>query len=431
MSQADYYDVLGVERGASESDLKSAYRKLALKYHPDRNQGSKDAEEKFKEAAEAYAVLSDPAEARGLRSLRTRGARAHRDRPGSIRPPSWASRTSSAGSATPSASAICLAADAGAAGRSRARTCATTSRFSFEEAARGSETSIQFPRAEACDTCKGSGAAAGSGPTTCPSCQGRGQQRYQQGFFTVARTCAQCRGSGKVIAKPCATCHGQGRVPKDRKLTVRIPAGISTGQRLRLQGEGEHGALGGPPGDLFVVIQVQDHAFFRRDGNDLYCEIPVNFPTLALGGEIRVPSVLGDPEPLKVPEGTATGTTFRLRGKGMPDVSGRGKGDLLVTVQASVPRKLTKDQRRLLDELAKALPRPPRHAAHVGRFWIRRMRGIVPVSTAAHAGGIRRQAWGTAESTFRWMPLSPLSDGRPARLRLRSRPWTPRPSWLS
>ena len=145
-------------------------------------------------------------------------------------------------------------------------------------------------------------------------------------------------------------------MPKDRKLTVRIPAGIATGQRLRLQGEGEHGALGGPPGDLFVVIQVQDHAFFRRDGNDLYCEIPVNFPTLALGGEIRVPSVLGDPEPLKVPEGTATGTTFRLRGKGMSDVSGRGKGDMLVTVQASVPRKLTKDQRRLLDELARALP---------------------------------------------------------------------------
>jgi molecular chaperone DnaJ len=228
--------------------------------------------------------------------------------------------------------------------------------ISFEEAARGAETSIQFPRAEACDTCRGTGAAPGSGPTTCPTCQGRGQQRYQQGFFTVARTCGQCRGSGQIIAKPCATCHGQGRVPKERKLTVRIPAGIATGQRLRLQGEGEHGALGGPPGDLFVVVQVQDHSFFRRDGNDLYCEIPLNFPTLALGGEIRVPLVLGETESLKVPEGTQTGTTFRLRGKGLPDVSGRGKGDLLVTVQASVPKKLTKEQRKLVDQLAKALP---------------------------------------------------------------------------
>jgi len=355
VSKADYYDVLGVERGASESDLKSAYRKLALKFHPDRNHGSKDAEEKFKEAAEAYAVLSDPQKRAAYDRFGHAGLGAQG--PVGFDPSTFVGFEDILGGL---GDAFGFGDLFGGGRRRGGPQQGAHLRYdleiSFEEAARGSETSIQFPRAEACETCKGSGAAAGSGPTTCPSCQGRGQQRYQQGFFTVARTCAQCHGSGKVIAKPCATCHGQGRVPKDRKLTVRIPAGIATGQRLRLQGEGEHGALGGPPGDLFVVIQVQDHAFFRRDGNDLYCEIPVNFPTLALGGEIRVPSVLGDPEPLKVPEGTATGTTFRLRGKGMSDVSGRGKGDMLVTVQASVPRKLTKDQRRLLDELAKVLP---------------------------------------------------------------------------
>ncbi len=180
--------------------------------------------------------------------------------------------------------------------------------------------------------------------------------RYQQGFFTVARTCGQCRGTGQVIAKPCTTCHGEGRVAKERKLTVKIPAGIATGQRLRLQGEGEHGVLGGPPGDLYVVVQVQDHEFFEREGNDLSCDIPVHFPTLAMGGELRVVTVLGDTETVKVPEGTATGTTFRLRGKGMPDVSGRGKGDMLVTVHASVPKKLTKEQRQLMEQFAGSLP---------------------------------------------------------------------------
>jgi molecular chaperone DnaJ len=180
--------------------------------------------------------------------------------------------------------------------------------------------------------------------------------RYQQGFFTVARTCGQCRGSGRIIAKPCHTCHGTGAVEQMRKLTVKIPAGIATGQRLRLAGEGEAGALGGPAGDLYVVIHVQEHQFFQRDGNDLSCEIPVNFTTLALGGEIRVPSVDGEPETLKVPEGSATGSVFRMRGKGMPDVSGRGRGDLLVTVQAITPRKLTRDQRKLLEQLADTLP---------------------------------------------------------------------------
>ena len=353
MSARDYYEVLGVGRHATESELKSAYRRLAMSHHPDKNQGSKDAEEKFKEAAEAYAVLSDPQKRAaydrfGHAGLGSQGG-------GGFDPSVFVGFEDILGD-------VFGFGDLFGGGRRRRGGPQQGSHLrydleiSFEEAARGTETTVQFPRAEACDTCRGSGAAPGSGPTTCPTCQGRGQMRYQQGFFTVARTCSQCRGTGQVIATPCATCRGEGRVTKDRKLTVRIPAGIATGQRLRLQGEGEHGAQGGPPGDLFVVVQVQDHPFFRRDGNDLYCEIPVSFPTLALGGEIRVPTVLGDPEPLKVPEGTQTGTTFRLRGKGLPDVSGRGTGDMLVTVQGAVPRKLTKTQKQLMEQLAKSLP---------------------------------------------------------------------------
>ena len=355
MSRADYYEVLGVERGASEAELKSAYRKLALKHHPDRNQGSKDAEEAFKAAAEAYAVLSDPQKRAAYDRYGHAGLGAQG---GAGFDPSvfvgFEDILGGLGDAFGFGDLFGGGRRRG--GPQQGAHLRYDLEISFEEAARGTETSIQFPRAESCETCKGSGAAAGSGPTVCPSCHGRGQQRYQQGFFTVARTCSQCRGSGKVISKPCATCHGEGRVPKDRKLTVRIPAGIATGQRLRLQGEGEHGSLGGPPGDLFVVIQVQEHPFFRRDGNDLYCEIPVNFTTLALGGEIRVPLVLGETEPLKLPDGTPTGTTFRVRGKGMPDVSGRGKGDLMVTVQVAVPKKLNKQQKQLLEQLAAALP---------------------------------------------------------------------------
>ena len=356
MSKRDYYEVLGVSRDVAESALKSAYRKLALKYHPDRNQGSKEAEERFKEAAEAYAVLSDPQK------------RAAYDRFGHAGLGAQAGAGFDPSTFTGFEDIFSGLGDMfgfgdlfGGGGRRRAGPQQGAHlrydlEISFEEAARGTETTIQFPRAEVCETCQGSGAAPGSGPTACPACHGRGQLRYQQGFFTVARTCGQCRGTGSIIATPCRTCGGDGRVPKTRKLTVKIPAGIATGQRLRLQGEGEPGALGGPPGDLFVVVQVQEHEFFRRDGSDLFCEIPVNFTTLALGGEIRIPSVLGDPETFKVPEGSPTGSTFRLRGKGLPDVSGRGRGDLLVTVQAAVPRKLTKDQRRLLEELARALP---------------------------------------------------------------------------
>ena len=358
MTKRDYYEVLGVSRSAGESDIKSAYRKLALKYHPDRNQGSKDAEEKFKEAAEAYAILADPQK----RSLYDRyghagvGAAAGAGA-GGFDPTIFADFSDIFGGL---GDIFGFGEVFGGArrrgGPQRGADLRYDLEISFEESARGTETAIQIPRAETCDACAGSGAAPGTGPSTCPACHGRGQLRYQQGFFTVARTCSQCRGTGQVIRNPCPTCHGDGRITKERKLTVKIPAGIATGQRLRLVGEGEQGAAGGPAGDLYVVIQVQEHEFFRRDGNDLYCEIPVNVPTLALGGEIAVPVLLGGQETLNIAAGTQSGATLRLRNKGMPDVSGRGRGDLLVTVQVTVPKKLTREQKSMLEQLAKALP---------------------------------------------------------------------------
>jgi molecular chaperone DnaJ len=356
VSKRDYYLVLGVARSASDQDIKSAYRKLALKHHPDRNPGDKIAEEKFKEAAEAYAVLADPDKRGrydrfGHAAVSGAGAGA-----GGFDPTIFAEFDDIFGSIGDIFGLGGMFGGRRRSGPQRGPDLRYDLEITFEQAASGAETTIQIPRQETCQTCHGSGAAPGSSPVNCPQCRGTGQLRYQQGFFTLARTCGQCRGSGRIVSNPCPTCRGAGAVEQSRKLTVRVPAGIATGQRLRLAGEGEAGTLGGPPGDLYVIIIVQEHPFFRRDGNDLACEIPVNFPTLALGGEIKVPSVSGEPQTLKIPDGTATGSIFRLRGKGMPDVSGRGRGDLLVTVQAITPRKLTKDQRRLLEQLAAALP---------------------------------------------------------------------------
>jgi len=355
VSKRDYYEILGVSRSASEQEIKSAYRKLALKYHPDRNPGDKAAEERFKEAAEAYAVLADD------------GKRERYDRFGHA----GVGGAAGAGGVDPTIFAdfqdifgglgdIFGFGDIFGGGRrrggpQRGADLRYDMEIAFEQSAKGAETTIQIPRHETCEGCQGSGAAPGTAPTVCPQCRGTGQLRYQQGFFTVARTCGQCRGAGKVIAKPCETCRGQGTTEQQRKLTVKIPPGIATGQRLRLTGEGEAGTQGGPAGDLYVVVHVRDHEFFQRDGNDLHCEIPISFTTLALGGEITVPGIDGE-ETVRVPEGTQTGATFRLKGKGMPDVGGRGRGDFLVTVQAVTPRKLTKEQRKLLEQLSTTLP---------------------------------------------------------------------------
>jgi molecular chaperone DnaJ len=356
VSKRDYYEVLGVASTATDQEIKSAYRRLALKYHPDRNPGDKAAEDAFKEGAEAYAVLADASK----RQLYDRFGHAGLGGAagGGFDPTVFTGFEDILGGL---GDVFGFGDIFGAGGRRRGGPQRGSDlrydlEISFEEAAKGAETTIQIPRADTCDTCSGTGAAEGTKPTACPQCHGRGQLRYQQGFFTVARTCGQCRGTGSVIAKPCQTCKGAGRVQKERKLTVRIPAGIATGQRMRLSGEGEAGAAGGPHGDLYVVIHVQEHPFFQREGNDLYCEIPLNYPTLALGGDIRIPTLDGD-EAFKIPDGTQTGASFRIRGKGMPDVSGRGRGDLIVTVKVITPKKLTKDQKKLLDQLAATLPK--------------------------------------------------------------------------
>ena len=356
MSKRDYYEVLGVSRTASDQDIKSAYRKLALKFHPDRNPGDRKAEEQFKECAEAYAVLADPDKRSRYDRFGHAAVSGTSAGAGGFDPTIFAEFDDIFGSLGDIFGFGGMFGGRRRGGPQRGADLRYDLEITFDQSATGTETTIQIPRQETCETCHGSGAAAGSSPTTCPQCRGTGQLRYQQGFFTVARTCGQCRGSGRVIAKPCLSCHGQGTIERLRKLTVKIPPGIASGQRLRLSGEGEAGSQGGPPGDLYVVVQVADHAFFHRDGNDLACEIPVNFTTLALGGEIKVPTILGESETLKIPDGTSTGAVFRLRSKGMPDVSGRGRGDLLVTVQTITPKKLTREQRKLLEQLAATLP---------------------------------------------------------------------------
>jgi molecular chaperone DnaJ len=358
VSKRDYNEVLDVTRTASDTEIKSSYRRLAMKFHPDRNAGDQLAEEKFKECAEAYAILADAEK----RSLYDRFGHA-------------GVKSAAGGGAGFDPSVFAEFGDfadilgnmfgfgdlfGGGGGRrrggpQRGADLRYDLEISFEESAKGAETSIQIPRQETCEKCSGSGAAPGSTASTCPQCKGHGQVRYQQGFFTVARTCAQCAGAGKIITKPCTQCRGAGRVARERKITVKIPAGIATGQQLRLIGEGEAGSAGGPAGHLYVVVHVHEHAFFRRDGMNLFCEIPVNFTTVTLGGEIQVPTLDGH-EMVKVPEGTQTGTTLRLKAKGMPDVNGRGRGDLFATVQVQTPRKLTRDQRKLIEDLAKALP---------------------------------------------------------------------------
>lgn len=350
MSKRDYYEVLGIPKNANDQQIKSAYRKLALQYHPDRNHGNKDAEEKFKEAAEAYAILADSEKRNRYDRFGHAGVSSQTG--AGFDPSTFAGFEDIFGGIF----SDFFGGGARRGGPERGTDLRYDLEITFEESAKGVETTIQIPRLEPCGTCHGSGAAPGSGPSACPQCQGRGQQRFQQGFFTVARTCSRCHGTGRVITKPCLTCKGEGRRSQERKLTVKIPAGIANGQRLRLHGEGEGGVAGGPPGDLYVFIEVAEHPFFRRNGNNLSCEVPLNFTTLALGGSIDVPTLDGH-ESFKVPEGTQSGTTFRLRGRGMPDVSGRGRGDLFFTVQAVTPKKVTKEQRTLLEQLAKALPK--------------------------------------------------------------------------
>jgi molecular chaperone DnaJ len=378
VSKRDYYEVLGVAREATDQQIKSAYRKLALKHHPDRNPGDRQAEERFKEAAEAYAILADR-DKRGLYDRFGHAGVSSAQGAGGFDPTIFADFSDIfSGLGDVFGFGDIFGARRRRGGPQRGADLRYDLEITFQESAGGAETTIQIPREEGCETCHGSGAAPGTTAETCSHCRGAGQLRYQQGFLTVSRPCSTCRGTGKTVAKPCQSCNGAGRVARDRKLTVKIPAGIATGQRLRLLGEGEHGTSGGPPGDLYVVVHVQEHHFFHREGDDLYCELPMAFPTLALGGSVKVPTLNGREE-LHIPAGTQAGARFKLRGKGMPNVSGRGHGDLHVIAQVAIPKKLTKEQKQLLEQLSKALPHQdvdPGHADEGDKPFFERVKDI-------------------------------------------------------
>jgi molecular chaperone DnaJ len=351
-TKRDYYEVLSVGRSASEQELKSAYRRLAVQHHPDKNPGAPEAEDKFKEAAEAYAVLSDPEQRRRYDRFGHAGI----------------SNAASAAWGAPGFSNIedilgdlfgfgdVFGPGARAGSRRSVAQRGADLRYdleiTLEQAAVGMSAQLRIPKLETCETCNGSGAAAGTKPETCRTCEGAGQVRFQQGFFSVSRTCGACRGMGQVINSPCQSCRGAGRVEQEKSIEVKIPAGVELGSRLRLQREGESGAYGGPPGDLYVVIHVAEHEQFERQGNNLYASVPITFAQAALGAEVSV-RTLKDDQSLKIPAGTQTGTVFRVRGQGMPVLGGRGRGDLFVSVSVVTPTKLTREQRKLLEQLEK------------------------------------------------------------------------------
>jgi molecular chaperone DnaJ len=351
MSKRDYYEILGVSRTASDQEIKSAYRRLAVRYHPDKNPNDSSAEEKFKEAAEAYSVLSDVEQRRRYDRFGHAGVSSAAGA-GAWGAPGFGGIEDILGD-------LFGFGDVFGAGRTGSRRTAAQRgadlrydlEIKLEEAAHGMTAQLRIPRLEGCETCQGSGAAAGTQPETCQTCSGTGQVRYQQGFFSVARTCHACRGVGRVIKNPCPDCKGSGRVEREKQMEVKIPAGVETGSRLRVQGEGEAGTQGGPSGDLYVVIHVAEHEQFERQGSNLYDAVPITFAQAALGADISVKTLEGE-ERLKIPMGTQTGTVFRLKGKGMPVLGGRGRGDLFVSVTVITPTTLTREQRKLLEQLA-------------------------------------------------------------------------------
>ena len=349
----DYYEVLGVARAATEQEIKSAYRKLALQFHPDRNPNNPDAEEKFKEASEAYAVLADGEK----RALYDRFG--HAGLGGGGAPGFDATVFQDFGDIFGDFFGLGdIFGGGGTRRRSRTQRGADLREdmsLEFEEASFGTEAKVTVRRHETCEECRGSGAAPGKAPVTCRSCSGRGQVRYQQGFFSIARTCPTCQGAGSVVTDPCLKCKGEGRVLRQRVVDAKIPAGVEDGTRIRFTGYGEGGLHGGPAGDLYVVLHVKEHPFFEREGNDLHCVIPISFTQAALGAEISVPTLEGE-HVLKVPDGTQSGTTLRIRGKGVPVLNGHGKGDLFVEVRVQTPGKLNKRQRELLQELEGMTP---------------------------------------------------------------------------
>ena len=342
----DYYEVLGVSRSASEQELKSAYRKLAMQYHPDRNPGDQEAEEKFKEASEAYGILSDA----DKRAQYDRfGHQAFGAGMGGFDPSAFTDLSEIFGDLFGFADAF-----GGGRRRSRAQRGADLRadiNIELKDAIFGKSTEISVRKTETCYSCRGTGAAQGKQPVTCSTCGGRGQLRYQQGFFTMARTCSTCGGTGQVITDPCKTCRGEGRVIREHQMRVEIPQGVEDGTRIRYQGEGEAGVFGGPPGDLYVILHLKEDPFYAREGNDLHCMATISFPQAALGTEVSVPTFEGEYK-LKIPAGVQSGQQIPIRNKGVPVLRGRGRGDLIVHVEVQIPKKLTTRQRELLEELA-------------------------------------------------------------------------------
>src|SRR5262245_38731630 len=354
MTKRDYYEVLGVERGAGEEEIKKAYRKLALKYHPDKNPGDKGAEEKFKELGEAYEVLCDPHsraayDQYGHAAFDRRAGGFGRGTAGGFHDPFEIFREVFGGGS--------IFEDLFGGGRSdpsgpqRGDDLRYDMEITFEEAAHGCEKEISVNKLETCGHCSGSGAEAGARARTCPSCGGRGQVISSRGIFSIAQTCPQCQGAGRIIDRPCKDCRGSGRVERASKIKLRIPAGVDTESRLRSSGNGEAGFRGGPPGDLYVFIHVRPHEIFQRDGDDLLCEVPVSFVHAVLGAEIQVPTLDGTGS-IKIPPGTQPGTTFRLKGKGVKNIQGYGHGDLHVRINVEVPTHLSPAQKAKLEEFA-------------------------------------------------------------------------------
>ena len=376
MAKRDYYDILGVPRNASEDDIKKAYRKLAMKHHPDRNQGdkAKAAEEKFKEAKEAYEMLTDAQKRAAYDQLGHAGVDPNMGARGAG-PEGFGGFAEAFGD-------IFGDIFGGAGGRRgggqqvyRGNDLSYAMEITLEEAARGKDTQIRIPSWDVCETCKGTGAKPGTSPKTCSTCNGSGTVHMRQGFFSIQQTCPHCHGSGKIIADPCASCHGAGRIKKQKTLEVKIPAGINEGMRIRSAGNGEPGQNGGPSGDLYIEIRVKQHDIFERDGDDLHCTVPVGLTTAALGGTIEVPTLGGNAE-IELPEGTQHGKTFRLRGKGIKGIRSSYPGDLYAHVAVETPVKLTEHQRKLLKDLDESLRKGGERHSPNEKSWADRVKDL-------------------------------------------------------
>jgi molecular chaperone DnaJ len=383
MAKRDYYDVLGVTKNASDEDIKKAYRKLAMKHHPDRNQGddAKKSEDKFKEAKEAYEMLSDPQKRAAYDQYGHAGVDPNVG--GGFRP--GGPGTEGFGGFAEAFGDIFgdIFSGGGGGGRRggggqqvyRGSDLSYAMEITLNEAANGKETQIRIPSWETCETCHGSGAKPGTSPKVCTSCNGAGTVHLRQGFFSIQQTCPHCHGTGKIIPEPCMTCHGQGKIKKNKTLEVKIPAGINEGMRIRSAGNGEPGTNGGPAGDLYIEIRIKQHEIFERDGDDLHCTVPVGLTTAALGGGIDVPTLGGTAE-IELPEGTQHGKTFRLRGKGIKGVRSSYPGDLYCHISVETPVKLTEHQRKLLKELDESFKKSGDRHSPNSKSWSDRMKDL-------------------------------------------------------